>query len=196
VEFALFVPVFFLLLLSMVDFGFAFYTNLTIQYATREGARVGAALANGTAATCADTDKYIIAAVERVLDSAGIRVDVNPGGGGGVQWIRIYKANTANGGDTLGIANQWTYSAGAGPQVPNYTPATNLDFTETSHGWNSCPPSRVNTIASPDSLGVSIRYDYAYMTPLAGIYRFLFGGAPPTLRLDDHTVMQLNPTGG
>jgi hypothetical protein len=196
VEFALVVPIFLLLLLSMVDFGFAFYTSLTIEYATREGARVGAALASGTTATCADTDKYIIAAVERVLDSAGIRVDVDPSGGGGVQRIRIYKANTTNGGDTLGIGNQWNYSAGAGPLVPNYTPATRLDFSETSHGWDSCPPSRVNTIANPDSLGVSITYNYAYMTPLAGIYRLLFGGPPPTLKLDDHTVMQLNPTGG
>jgi hypothetical protein len=194
VEFTLMVPVFFLLLLSMVDFGFAFYTSLTIQYATREGARVGSALAAGTPTPCADVDKLVIAAVERVLDSAGIRVDVDPGGGGGVKSIRIYKANTTNGGDTLSAANVWNFAAGGGPNIPGYTPATPLDFSETSHGWDAC--TRVNTIASPDSIGVAISYDYAYMTPLAGVYQLLFRGAPPTLRLDDRTVMQLNPTGG
>ena len=47
VEFADVVPVFVLLLLGMLEFGFAFSHHLTLEYATREGARVGAALANG-----------------------------------------------------------------------------------------------------------------------------------------------------
>ncbi len=47
VEFAMLVPIFMLLLLGMLEFGFAFDQNLTLEYATREGARVGSALANG-----------------------------------------------------------------------------------------------------------------------------------------------------
>jgi hypothetical protein len=54
----------------------------------------------------------------------------------------------------------------------------------------------VNTYANPDSLGVSVTYNYAYITPLAGIFQLMFNGQPPTLNLDDRTVMQLNPTGG
>ena len=201
VEFTLIVPLFLLLLLSMLDFGYAFYTKLTLEYATREGARVGAALANGggdmgcgtgQSPNAADVDKYVMAAVQRVLQSAGIRIDVNPNGGGGVKSVRIYKADGTTGADPGGVANQWTYSAGGGPNIPGTT--TPLDFVETSHGWDAC--SRVNSIANPDSLGVSITYDYAYITPLAGIYQFMFKGPPPTLKLDDRTVMQLNPTGG
>ena len=53
VEFAMLVPFFLLLLLGMLEFGFAFDQNLTLEYATREGARVGSALANGGGALAA-----------------------------------------------------------------------------------------------------------------------------------------------
>ena len=39
VEFALVVPVFMLLLLGMLEFGFLLNHNMTIAYASREGAR-------------------------------------------------------------------------------------------------------------------------------------------------------------
>ena len=42
-----------LLLLIMLEIGFAFNHKLTVGYATREGARTGAALANGGATSCA-----------------------------------------------------------------------------------------------------------------------------------------------
>jgi hypothetical protein len=201
VEFALIVPVFLLILLSMLDFGYAFYTNLTIEYATREGARVGAAVANGGGVPgcgpgqsphAADVDLYVMAAVERVLDSAGIRIDVDPNVGGGVQSVRIFKADPTTGADTLGLANVWNYSVGGGPTIPDTT--ARLDFVETSHGWDPC--SRQNRIAAPDSIGVAISYDYSYITPLASVFRLISpSGGVPTLKLNDRTVMHLNPTG-
>ena len=70
VEFALIVPVFLLLLLGLLEFGFIFDHAMTVSYATREGARSGAAYASGNATTmvCAtsqDVDKNIVAAVQR-----------------------------------------------------------------------------------------------------------------------------------
>ena len=47
VEFAILVPAFAILLFAMLEFGFVFSHHLTVEYATREGARVGAALGNG-----------------------------------------------------------------------------------------------------------------------------------------------------
>ena len=44
VEFAVIVPVFLLILTGTIEFGFAFTHNLTVEYATREAARAGAAL--------------------------------------------------------------------------------------------------------------------------------------------------------
>lgn len=48
-EFAMILPVFFLLLFSLVDFGRAFYTWLVLTNAAREGARVGAVQGNAAA---------------------------------------------------------------------------------------------------------------------------------------------------
>ncbi len=80
VEFAMVVPVFMLLLLGMLEFGTAFNHQLTIGYATREGARIGADLVNGGSPLGCNTgqspnaalvDPVIIEAVDRVLTSGG-----------------------------------------------------------------------------------------------------------------------------
>ncbi len=47
IEFSLMLPVLLMLLLGILDFGMAFDHLLTIRYASREGARIGAALVNG-----------------------------------------------------------------------------------------------------------------------------------------------------
>ena len=46
------VPTFLLMLLGLLEFGFLFDQAMTINYATREGARSGAAFAAGQLATC------------------------------------------------------------------------------------------------------------------------------------------------
>lgn len=48
VEFALVIPVFFLLLAGVMDFGFMLYSRMTIINAAREGARVAAQTADRT----------------------------------------------------------------------------------------------------------------------------------------------------
>ena len=117
VEFAMIITVVMLLLLGMLEFGFLFDHHLTLEYATREGARVGAALANGggtlgcgsgQSPNAANVDKQIIAAVQRVITSPGSAVVKSR-----ITEIRIYKAN-ATGGVTSTFSNKWVYSAGAG----------------------------------------------------------------------------------
>ena len=92
VEFSMVVTVFMLLLLGMLEFGFVFDQHLTLEYATREGARVGAALANGDRrpiAAAPTSTSTIIAAVQRVLDVARLARSTPSR----VTEIRIYKAN-------------------------------------------------------------------------------------------------------
>ncbi|MCH7577127.1 MAG: pilus assembly protein [Chloroflexi bacterium] len=60
VEFALLVPIFLILLFAIVDFGMGFYSWITVTNSAREGARIGAVLAN---------DQQIR---DRVFDSAGL----------------------------------------------------------------------------------------------------------------------------
>lgn len=190
VEFALVVPLFLLILVTMIDFGMAFYTNLTVQYASREGARVGSALAAGSSTLpCAQVDNYVMAAVQRVLESAGLAIDLNASGGGGVSWVKIYKADASGVGWTSSTVNTWTFSAGAGPTVDGRV----LDFVKSgSDGWSACGRSNGTP---PDSIGVAINYTYAWITPIGQITKLVPTFAPLSqLTFIDKTVMALNPT--
>jgi hypothetical protein len=189
VEFSILVPVFMLLLLAMLEFGFLFDHLLTIRYSTREGARVGSALANGGATGCGGgqlgnsgtVDPLVIAAATRVLTSPGSRVSIDR-----VPAIRIYKADSS--GNQIGsLVNVWTYTPGAGPTVDGRP----LDYTPTSVGWLAC--SRSNALPS-DSIGVSMTYVYNFQTPLGAALSFFGGTGWSSVAVSDRTVMSLNPT--
>ena len=177
-EFSLIVPLFLMFLLGLLEFGLVFDHVLTISYASREGARTGAALANGarmaddSLGTCSDVDSYIVAAVERVLDSPGSPIH---GDLADVTQIRIYKA-TSTGGE-VGPVNVW--KPGSGPNVDGL----DLNFERTSYGWDSC--TRINNTSNPDSLGVSISYRYHAVTPLASLMSFFGGPGWTTLPVTD-----------
>ena len=185
VEFAVVLPVFVLILFGMLEFGFMFSHNLTLQYATQEGARTGALLANGGGLTTpcgtVDPDPLIVAAVQRVLDSPGSPVDISQ-----VAQIRIYSAN-ASGGEA-GPVDIWdNKGAGSGPVVDGQA----LNFKLTSQGWAPC--ARDNTSVPPQSVGVSLAYTYRMVTPLSAIYQFFGPKGPATLPMTDKTMMALNP---
>ena len=179
VEYAATVPVFLLILLGLLEFGFAFSHHLTMEYASREGARVGSALANGTDAfPCANVDDQVIAAVQRVLVAAGSQIDLDQ-----INEIRIYQANNADGNEGS-AANIWR--RGNGPTIPGESQP--LKFARASGNWSAC--SRLNG-ANPDSIGVSVSYTYRFVTPLASLMRLAGAGQ---LTMTDRTVMALNPT--
>ena len=120
-EFAITVPVFMLLLLGMLEFGFAFTHDQTIAYATREGARTGAALGSGSTTypcTTPDFDAPIIAAVERVLTSSGSPIAISR-----VSEIDVYLAKP-DGSQTAGSVNRWLPAPASGPVVDGKS----LDF--------------------------------------------------------------------
>jgi hypothetical protein len=181
VEFALVVPVFMLLLLGMLEFGFAFNHQLTLGYATREGARIGADLVNGggklgcnagQSPNAANVDPVIIEAVDRVLSSAGSPIPLSSVGA-----VRIFKA-TSTGADS-GTGNDWIYSASK-QTLPD---GTQVNFAPNGGNWSACSRSNAVVGGSVASIGVSITYTYQMQTPLG-----------TTLPMTDVTVMQFNPT--
>jgi TadE-like protein len=176
VELSMILMVLMLLTLGTLEFGFAFDHHLTLEYATREGARTGAALSNGDgdAAVCATIDAQIVAAVQRVIQSPGSDVEAAD-----IPEIRIYRAGAD--GQEVGAANRWTYSAGAGPMVDG----TRIDYVMAATPWPAC--SRVSGPV-PDSVGVSLTYDYQFRTPLSALIGFA------TIGMGDRTVMPLAPT--
>jgi len=192
VEFALFLPLFLVLLLGVLELGGAMSHDLSLEYASREGARNGAALANGggtlgcgsgKSPNAATVDPLIIEAVERVLTSPGSPIIL-----GNVSQIRIYKATAT--GTEAGPVNVWTYSHAGGPiPVDGDTP---LDFTPSGTStWSACSRSNANP---PDLLGVSLTYSYTFSTGLTGLLRYIGSSTGPVWTMTDHTVMNLNPT--
>ena len=177
VEFAVVLPVFLLILLGIVEFGFAFAHHITMEYATREGARMGAGLANGSDTfDCKDVDDQVVAAVQRVLTASGSQLDVSQ-----VGQIRIYKANAS--GAESGPANVWT--PGKGPKVDG----AHLLFKQSSGNWNACARNNAG-LGQTDSIGVSLVYGYRYVTPLGSLTGLV---GTPVLTMGDRTVMALNP---
>ena len=173
VEFTLVLPIILVLVMSMAEIGLAVGNNMSLELATREGARVGASLANGGAHP-ETVDPQIIASVERALRSPGAGVDITK-----IEYIHIYLANSS-GGETS--YNEWL--PGTGPTVDGVT----LHFYQASVGWAAA--SRSSQLPA-QSLGVSIKYHYRLITPLA-VLTGLFG--LNEIPMTDATVMAVEPT--
>jgi hypothetical protein len=203
VEFSLIVTVILLLLSGTLEFGLLFDQHMTLETATREGARVGSALTNGggdlgcgtnQSPDAATVDPQIIAAIQRVLASPGSRVKPSE-----VTEIKIYKVKLGTSGspDTSGDQNGsgntnasiWEYSVGNGPTVDG-APLNFRMKPGTVDGWPAC--SRSNGTPT-DSIGISLTYTYEMVTPLPSVLAF-FGGGPLTLTISDRTVMAMNPS--
>ncbi len=183
VEMALILPVLLLIVLGTLEFGFVMDHKLTLEYASREAARVGSALANGGGSPgCLTVDNEVIAAAQRILESSDSNIEIDR-----VSEIRIYRSDLGPGPDgreDVGgdPVNVWIYDPNNGPTVDGVP----LDFRPTSVGWNAC--GRINTGVSPESIGVSVTYTYFSRTPLQALINLV------NIGMYDFTVFELNPT--
>lgn len=194
VEFALILPIVLVVLVSVAELGFVFGKTNSLGYATREGARTGAALADG-GDVCeldggddpAEVDNAIISAVQRILKSPDSGIDMAR-----VEEIEIFSA-TDTGAVEGTLYNTWHYAPGGGPKVDEVDDTeVFLDFRQDRYVWRACA-DRTNDIDDPDSIGITIRYRYEFLTPLPSLINALADGALE-LVLEETTVMALNPT--
>ena len=129
----------------MLEFGFAFDQDLTIEYATREGARVGSALANGGGELGCGPGQSPNAADGGSPDRRGrpARPDVARVRGsaaqGGMQ-VLIWKATMRRGSIIRLSTNTWRY-VGPGERAP-VVDGQPIAFTKVSENWGAC--SRIN----------------------------------------------------
>jgi hypothetical protein len=183
-EFTLILPIILAMAFSIAEFGVAYGTNMTLIEATREGARVGAVLANGSnsvgcpgATGALSVDPQVILAVERAIESPGSGITLTK-----IDWVDIFKSN-ATGGETT-FVNRWTPALGGGPTICG----VKLDFVQGAVNWPAA--SRSSTLPA-DSLGVLIQYHYTLFTPLSAVTG-LFGTHDITMV--DSTVMDIEPS--
>jgi hypothetical protein len=193
VEFALIIPLIVLIVVSVAELGLAFGNLHTVGYGSREGARVGSALATGNVDDCSGgldpalVDATLVSAVQRILKSPGSGIDISR-----VQEIRIFRATTL-GGETSGKVNVWHYTGErSGPEVDPGPGVENIDFNLIgSNAWPAC--QRDNSGSTPDSIGVTVVYRYDFVTPLPSVLNAITGGAL-SVDLSETTVMSLNPS--
>ena len=99
VEFAIALPVFFMLVIGLIEFGWYFFVQHTLQYATREGMRlalVGRQLTDGSGNTLSREASII----QTIKDNAMLPVIRD-----GLQ-VSIYPVNSSNFTDPTGWENQ------------------------------------------------------------------------------------------
>jgi len=73
VEFALILPLFLFLIFGIIDFGWYFFVQQTLQYATREGVRLG--LVGGTLQEGENTLSREASIIKCIKDQASVAVD-------------------------------------------------------------------------------------------------------------------------
>ena len=154
VEFALVFPLFFVLLLAIVEFGFALNALVSIDFATRDAALAAAEAGNASKADCS---------ILRALDSSMTA----PANNSRVSEVRIFKAD-ANG-KALGPVNIYDRNGETSCPLNDGTPATvayqlvSGTYPETSR-CNELQGCKVQ--ATVDTIGVQISYGYGWVTPL------------------------------
>ena len=112
--------------------------------------------------------------LQRVVTSPGSQINV-----GNISQIQIYSAN-ASGNPIGSLINTW--APGTGPTVDGVA----LKFHNTSVGWSACPTGNRNNGANPDSIGVSLTYQYDFVTPLGNFVGGVRDRPPDHDRQDGH----------
>jgi hypothetical protein len=185
VELAFILPLMMMLLLSFVEMGYMFMHYMGLEYADREAARTGAALASGDQkpmtwpTVCTTVDNQIIAAAERTLRDQGSPVTLSD-----IATIKIYRAiGTAGTIDSTAV-NVWRYTgSNTGPTVDG----ARLSFSQQSANWSACTR---NNGFQPDTIGVQIDYTYHLVTPVGALFHvFSVAG----VHMVDATSFVLNP---
>jgi Flp pilus assembly protein TadG len=162
VEFALVFPLFILLVMSVIEFTFAFNANLAIAFASRDAALIAAEAGDGLGSDCA--------IIQAVIDDVGAPADANQ-----ITSIEIYWSDQNGNFKGAGTSNVWNHSGTL--TTCNYPDGTSLTVPY-QQGTNGYPEtSRCNVVAgcggshtpSVDTIGVRVNYQYTWKTPLKGL---------------------------
>jgi Flp pilus assembly protein TadG len=184
VEFALAFPIFWTVLLGIIEFAFAFNAVLSVNFASRNAALVAAEAGNGLGADC-----VILVQIEQDITT--------PANANKIRRVDIYRTNrsgTMQGSPTTYIRNGGTpttcnYPDGSSLTVPYNLSANGYPEAGRCNVLAGCPafppvPARDQL----DTVGIKIEYDHAWVTPL---HQFL--GQGPNFAVDRANAMRMEP---
>jgi hypothetical protein len=181
VEFALMLPLVIMLAVGLLEFGMLFKDHVAIHYASREGARVGAAASRVPTADCS-----ILAAISTTLQTVPYD-DV-------VQAI-IYRVDPNTNGECL-LEN------GACPRMryARLSEIGNMSQCDPPRSWSLLPvtggdvdwppdgsPGRNNDDTNPDSIGVTVEFNHRFF------FNYVPGADSTSVIIRDTTITQIEP---
>lgn len=178
VELAIVLPVFLMLVLGIIEFGFAFNAVLAVNYASRNAALTAAEGGDG-----AGTDCLILRTVER-----DVATPADPGSIGRVELFRADRNGTMLGSATV-------YERGTGSTTCEFAGGTvvSVPYRLIADGY---PTSDRCTVLAGcadgrtlDIVGVRITYRHLWVTPL----RQFVGGNPGGLQFERSNATRMEP---
>ena len=182
VEFALVIPIFFTLLVGVIEFSLALNAVLAVNFASRDASLIASEAGNTVGADCA------------VLRTVQDRIDA-PASDDRIIDVTIYRANTVGQAVPVGSPEQNVYARGGSmvcalPGDPTSTVAFHLvgsaGYPETTRCNDLAGCGAGRTL---DHIGVDIRYAYSWATPLKNLVGLNGGG----YTIDKSNSMRMEP---
>jgi Flp pilus assembly protein TadG len=186
VEFALVFPIFVMMMLGMIEFGFVFNAVLSVSYAARDAALVAAESGPLTGADCA-----ILKSVEADVGA--------PASASKIQKVEIYQTDNQGVAVAGGLPTVYTRTG-----VANLVPCKDVDSSSVPYALSSdnytelarcnvlggCPsPPGPAGHATVDNIAVRVTYVHPWVTPL----RNFAGGGAGGLTFSREAVMRMEP---
>jgi hypothetical protein len=154
VEFALVIPIFMTMLISFVEFAFAFNAVLATDFSSRDAALSGAEAGNVAGADC-----VILQTVESDMHA--------PADPDQIQIVEIYRTDSAG---AIGAATIWKRTGETDCRFPDGAIVT-MPYTRTQNNYDEL--TRCNVLAGCqdpvrpiDHIGVKVTYRYQWKTPI------------------------------
>ncbi len=183
VEFAFVFPLFMVLLVGVIEYGFLMNATLASSFATRDASLIAAEAGNSTGADCA-----ILRKIED--DISG------PSNASNITNVQIYWADSTTGAIKSGYVNTYTRSTTQTISCTVSGSTFTLPYAAPTIGYPEA--SRCNVISGAscasghtglDTIGVQVTYNYTWHTPL----KSLLGFTGPGWTIVKSNAMEMEP---
>jgi Flp pilus assembly protein TadG len=176
VEFALMFPVFITLFFGMIEFGFMFNAQLSLNFATRDASL----LAAEAGSIDSNADCVVLRRVESALTAPTNRARVLR--------VHIFQADVT--GHPTGLEQVYTRGGSTpcttGANVPYSLTTNTFPFLSRCARLEGCGTDSSDPL---DTIGVAIEYQYTYVTPMP----YLIGGSSAGQTLTGSNSMRMEP---
>ncbi len=185
VEFALVFPMFFMLLVGLIEFGFVFNALLAVNYGARDGALAASEAGDASGADCVILD-WINKAIGAPADVSRIQaVEIYQAKPDGTIWPGTTKTVYAP-----GAPRSCTFPDGTDRSIPYGTASPNgYPASARCNLLGGCNGGGVTNHPTVDNVVVRIVYTHSWITPLTNFA----GGGSGGMTFDRSSILRMEP---